>query len=156
MNGAAAAAAALLILASPTPAAASACPEDEIAFSTPDGDAVFSAEIADDEESRARGLMFRESMDADHGMLFVYPKADRVAFWMKNTPLPLDIIFLNRQGVVCSIAANTTPFSLDHIPSRCAAQTVFEVNAGQAAATGVAVGSVARHPAIAAPLRACE
>ncbi|MEO1614048.1 MAG: DUF192 domain-containing protein [Pseudomonadota bacterium] len=89
-------------------------------------------------------------------MVFVYPTARQVAFWMKNTPLPLDIIFLNRQGVVCSVAADTTPFSLDHIQSNCAAQTVFEVNAGVAAATGVAVGSVALHPAIAAPLRPCE
>ena len=132
------------------------CASDEILFRTQAGDVGFSAEVVDDEAGRAQGLMHRESMAANHGMLFVYPSAREVVFWMKNTPLPLDIIFLSRTGVVCGIAAETTPFSLEHIPSGCAAQTVFEVNAGQAAATGVTVGAVARHPAIEAPLWTCE
>lgn len=146
----------LLTISIPDEAGAATCSPDQVTFRVADGDVTFSAEVVDTEETRAQGLMFRETMAADHGMLFVYETARPVAFWMKNTPLPLDIIFLNQRGVVCSIAANTTPFSLDQIPSECAAQTVFEVNAGQAAAVGVTVGAVARHPAIAAPLWACE
>lgn len=136
---------------------AGACRPDLIEFRTStDEVAAFSAEIAADEPTRAQGLMYREEMAADHGMLFVYPSARQVSFWMKNTPLPLDIVFLNKRGIVCAIAADTTPYSEETLPSRCAAQTVFEVNAGQAAATGVTVGAVARHPAILDPLWACE
>lgn len=150
------AAAVAFFLSTATWAAADGCAADRIVFRGADGDAAFTAEVADTEDTRARGLMHRESMAPDHGMLFVYPSARQVAFWMKNTPLPLDIIFLNKRGVVCGIAADTTPFSLDHIPSGCAAQTVFEVNAGQAAQSGVTIGAVARHPAIQAPLWRCE
>lgn len=100
--------------------------------------------------------MFRESMADDAGMLFVYPEAHQMAFWMKNTPMSLDIIFLNKHGVVCSIAEATTPYSTDIIPSGCAAQTVLEVKAGIAAASGVKRGAVARHPAIVEPSWACE
>lgn len=132
------------------------CAPDRIEISTADGPATFAVEVVDTVETRSRGLMFRETLGADEGMLFVYDRAEQVAFWMKNTPLPLDIIFLNRRGVVCSIAANTTPFSLDPIPSACAAQTVLEVNAGRAAARGVAVGAAARHPRIAQPVWPCE
>ena len=136
-------------------AADEACAPDRIDFRSEETSAAFSIEVVDTEETRARGLMHREEMRADHGMLFVYPDAGERAFWMKNTPLPLDIVFLNARGVVCSIAASTTPFSLDIIPSGCAAQTVLEVNAGVAAAVGLGLGAVARHPAIARPLRPC-
>ena len=135
---------------------AAACTADAVVFRTSAGDVSFSAEVADDEATRAQGLMWREEMAADHGMLFVYPTARPVTFWMKNTPLPLDIIFVNGRGVVCGIAKDTTPFSEDFIPSRCAAQTVFEVNAGEAEAQGVSVGAVMRHPAVRDPLWSCE
>ena len=135
---------------------APACAPDRVTFKGAAGVVTFSAEVADDEESRARGLMRRTDLPRDHGMLFVYPSARQVAFWMKDTPLPLDIIFINRRGGVCGVARDTTPFSLEHIPSGCAAQTVFEVNAGVADEVGVTVGAVARHPAILAPLWPCE
>ncbi|MEM8754415.1 MAG: DUF192 domain-containing protein [Pseudomonadota bacterium] len=134
---------------------AEACDAGRVEFVTGEGAASFAVEVVDTAETRARGLMFRESMPADHGMLFVYPSAQKTAFWMKNTPLPLDIVFMNRRGVVCSIARDTTPFSLDPIPSGCAAQTVLEVNAGQAAAQGVSVGTAMRHPAIEDPAWPC-
>lgn len=120
------------------------------------GDVVFDIEIADTAAARARGLMYREEMARDAGMLFVYPAAAQIAFWMKNTPLSLDIIFFNRRGQICNIAEATTPFSTDTIPSGCAAQTVLEVNAGEAAARGLKRGAVARHPAIADPVWPCE
>lgn len=146
---------ALLLFLSASPAAAT-CAPDRIDFQTSGGVAAFAVEVVDDEQSRARGLMFREEMADDAGMLFVYPSAREVAFWMKNTPLSLDIVFLNRRGVICSIAEATTPHSLETIPSRCAAQTVLEVKAGIAAAAGLKRGAPARHPAIEAPVWACE
>lgn len=100
--------------------------------------------------------MFREEMPLNRGMVFVYRERAQLSFWMKNTPLPLDIIYMNHRGVICSIAAGTTPFSTDPIPSRCAAQTVLEVNAGQAKAQGVVVGAPARHPAVKDPVWPCE
>ena len=132
------------------------CAPDRIDIRADDGVATFSVEIAADAASRSRGLMEREAMPRDHGMLFVYPSARPVAFWMKNTPLPLDIIYLNRRGVVCSIAAHTTPFSLKPIPSGCAAQTVLELNAGEAKAAGIRVGAPVRHPAVVRPAWKCE
>lgn len=146
----------LLGLLAASPAADAACSPDRIEFQTEAGVVAFGVEVVDTPESRARGLMFRTEMAADRGMFFVFDRAAQRAFWMKDTPLPLDILFLNRRGVVCSIAVATTPYSLDQIPSRCAAQTVLEVNAGVAAATGVKVGAPARHPAIEAPAWACD
>ena len=147
------AAAALLISAA---AAEAACAPDKVDIRTSGGAATFQVEVVDTPETRAQGLMFRESMALDAGMLFVYPEPAQAAFWMKNTPLPLDIIFINARGMICNIAADTTPYSLDHIPSQCAAQTVLEVNAGQAEAQGLKVGAPVRHPAVKAPVWACE
>ena len=75
---------------------------------------------------------------------------------MKNTPLPLDIIYINERGIVCSIAADTTPYSEEALPSGCAAQTVLELNAGEAQAAGIRVGAPVRHPAVARPAWKCE
>lgn len=133
-----------------------ACVDDAIEIRTDAGVATYSIEIADDAAERAQGLMFRESMPRDHGMYFVYPTGRQVAFWMKNTPLPLDIIYINERGVICSIAADTTPYSEEALPSNCAAQTVLELNAGEAKAAGIRVGAPVRHPAVARPAWRCE
>lgn len=105
----------------------------------------FTVEIADDPIERARGLMFREEMARDHGMLFDFAGEDHRAFWMMNTPLPLDIIFIRGDGTVDSIAADTTPFSTDSIPSDGPARFVLEVNAGVAADIGLAPGDHLLH-----------
>ncbi|MGB0412621.1 MAG: DUF192 domain-containing protein [Pikeienuella sp.] len=131
------------------------CRPDRIDFQTESGVHSYRIEVVDTYETRAQGLMHRTDLAADQGMLFVYQRAGQVAFWMKDTPLPLDIIFINSRGIVCSIAAHTTPFSLENIPSRCAAQTVLEVNAGQAAVDGIRVGAPARHEAISKPVWGC-
>lgn len=146
-----------VFLASASAAAAEgACAPDRIEIRTDDGVVSYAVEVADDEAERARGLMFRERMAPDAGMIFVYPTAQPLAFWMKNTPLPLDIVFISRRGVVCSIAEETTPFSEAAIPSGCAAQIALEVNAGQAAEQGIRRGAAVRHPAILDPVWACE
>ena len=133
-----------------------ACTYEQIDIRTGAGVSTYSIEIADDAAERAQGLMFRETMPRDHGMYFVYPTGRPVAFWMKNTPLPLDIIYINERGIVCSIAADTTPFSEEALPSGCAAQTVLELNGGEAKAAGIRVGAPVRHPAVARPAWKCE
>jgi len=107
----------------------------------------FTVEIADDPEERARGLMHRRMLARDAGMLFVFDPPRETAFWMKDTPLPLDILFADESGAIISIARQTTPFSLRDIPSGGVVRGVLEINGGLSDELGVAVGDHLRHPA---------
>ncbi len=98
-----------------------------------------SAEIADSDAERTQGLMHRETLAASAGMLFVFDDEDMRFFWMKNTPLSLDIIFISADKKIVSIAENTTPFSEAPISSEFPAKFVLEVNAGFSATQGLAV-----------------
>jgi len=100
----------------------------------------FTVEIADTVAARSRGLMFRDSMAPDHGMLFDFGTDQDVAFWMKNTILSLDMVFIRGDGTVVSIAPATTPFSLEPVPSAAPARFVLEVIAGTAARIGLKPG----------------
>lgn len=100
----------------------------------------FTVEVAVTAPERSRGLMFREDMAADHGMLFIFETEGDRYFWMKNTPLPLDIIYIDAAGKIVSIAADTTPFSEQTIPSGAPAKYVLELNAGTSAERGIGVG----------------
>lgn len=106
----------------------------------------FEVEVADDFEERARGLMFRDGLPADHGMLFVYDQEQPLAFWMKNTRIPLDILFFDRERRLVSVRKRVPPCSLgDRCPSypgHKPAMYVLELNAGRAEALGVAPGDV--------------
>ena len=84
---------------------------EKLSIMTSDGTVSFSVELALTPEDRASGLMFRRSMAADHGMLFRFERSRPVMMWMKNTPLPLDMLFIDDAGVVIRIAENTTPYS---------------------------------------------
>ena len=106
----------------------------------------FQVEIARDEASRARGLMDRRFMPADHGMLFEFDREAPEAFWMKDTYIPLDMIFISRAGVVTNIAANAEPLSERAIPSGPPCMAVLELNGGAAARIGLKVGDRVRHP----------
>lgn len=106
----------------------------------------FRVEIADDEAERQHGLMNRPKMDRDRGMLFEFPSEQIRSFWMKNTYIPLDIIYIARDGRIVSIAANTTPFSEAPIPSEGPANGVLEINGGLAAELGIRPGDTVRHP----------
>ena len=117
-----------------------ALPSGQLAVRTSGETYLFSVEIADDPIERARGLMFREEMAADAGMLFIFAREDERAFWMQNTILPLDIIYADADGVVVSIAKDTTPYSTATIPSDGPAQFVLELNAGVSDAIGLAPG----------------
>ncbi len=106
----------------------------------------FQVEIAKDEASRARGLMDRRYMPADHGMLFEFEREAPEAFWMKDTYIPLDMIFISRSGIVTHIVANAEPLSERSIPSGPPCMAVLELNGGAAARIGLKVGDRVRHP----------
>ena len=100
----------------------------------------FRVELADTPEAQARGLMFRDRLGDDEGMIFPSKAPEPRSFWMKNTPLSLDIIFIGADGRISNIAANTEPYSLESIPSEGFASAVLELRAGRAAQLGIAPG----------------
>ena len=103
----------------------------------------FQGEIADTSEKQALGMMFRDSMPADHGMLFIFPAEAPRSFWMKNTRIPLDIMYFDKDLKLVSISANTPPCRVSRCPSYpsvAPAKYVLELNAGTASELGVAVG----------------
>jgi len=97
-------------------------------------------EIVKDETAIQQGLMYRKSMDENKGMLFVMPQMGPQSFWMKNTYIPLDIIFINRNRQIVTIQKNTTPFSEKSLPSSQNAQFIIEVNAGYCDKYGIKKG----------------
>lgn len=146
-RGAAALAAALLLGSAPAGRA------QDCAFGSADlrqGASVlrFQVEVADEEAERARGLMFREAMPRFDGMLFVYDRPEPVAFWMKNTLIPLDMLFFDASGRLVSVHENAVPGDLTPIAGGEAIQYVLEINGGGARRLGIAPGAELRHPAI--------
>ncbi len=103
----------------------------------------FRVEIALTPAAQQKGLMFREQMDEDYGMLFVFPgkEADR-AFWMKNTLIPLDMVFIRKDGVIHHIHENAIPKDLTSVPSNGPVMAVLELNGGTAAKMGLKPGDV--------------
>jgi len=97
-------------------------------------------EIVDDEYGITRGLMFRKQMEENRGMLFIFPDVSMRSFWMRNTIIPLDIIFVAEDYRIVTIRENTKPFSEKSIPSSAPAKYVLEVNAGLADTYGLQVG----------------
>ena len=112
------------------------------------GQAHFNVEIADDPVEQAKGLMFREKLPASSGMLFIYDKPRHASFWMKNTLIPLDMLFLDYKGRVLKIKHNARPRDLTPIDGGADVSLVLEINAGLAKAMGITVGSALRHPSI--------
>lgn len=111
-----------------------------LSIRTSDATHAFIVEVAESGAEQAQGLMFRTRLAPDKGMIFPFPE-DRVAsFWMKNTVIPLDIIFIRRDGTIESIAANTIPYSLAPVRSNEPIATVLEIAAGRAAELGIGPG----------------
>jgi uncharacterized protein len=106
----------------------------------------FHVEIAKDDASRAQGLMNRRFLPADRGMLFEFDREAPVSFWMKNTYIPLDMIFISRAGVVTNIVEKAEPLSERVIPSGPPCLGVLELNGGAAASIGLKVGDRVRYP----------
>ncbi len=101
----------------------------------------FRVEVARTAEEQARGLMFRRAMGADEGMLFPFDPPRQASFWMKNTVIPLDIVFIGPDRRVLNISANAEPYSLDPRPSAGVVSAVLELNGGRAAQLGIAPGA---------------
>ncbi|MCT8160784.1 DUF192 domain-containing protein [Pseudoruegeria sp. SHC-113] len=138
----------LVLAAVAGPAMAEACRADLLELRGDFGTGRFTVEVVDTPESRAQGLMFRESMASGAGMLFVYEKPQSVAFWMKNTLIPLDMIFAAADGTVRHVHSNAVPGDLTAIPGGKDIQFVLEINGGLAKAIGIAPGAELRHPSI--------
>jgi uncharacterized membrane protein (UPF0127 family) len=128
----------LVVAALAAPGAASDL--ERLQIVTASGTHEFQVEIANDDASRERGLMYRRYMPADRGMLFEFEHEAPVSFWMKNTYIPLDLIFISRGGVVKNFVANAEPLSERVIPSGPPCAAVLELNGGAAAAIGLKVG----------------
>ena len=120
-------------------------PVEPLAIETAAGKRLFRVEVARTEQQRAIGLMWREQMDPDKGMLFDFETERHVVMWMKNTPLSLDMLFIALDGRIATIANYTKPYSTDRIPSGVQVGAVLELVAGSAQRLGIAPGDQVRH-----------
>jgi len=121
-------------------------PLEALTVVTSTGEHRFMVEIADEEHERQRGLMEREPLADDRGMLFQFPDVAERGFWMRNTPSSLDIIYIDPHGRIVSIAKRATPNSDALIPSNGPASGVLELRAGRADEIGAKAGDRVRHP----------
>lgn len=119
---------------------------EQLVINTSRGNVTFDIEVARSDSEKSRGLMFRRQLAQGHGMLFVYERSDIVTMWMRNTYIPLDMIFIDQHGVVRHIARQTQPLSDAHISSGEPVTAVLEIGGGEAARLGVEIGDMVRHP----------
>jgi uncharacterized protein len=127
-------------------------PRDSLQIATPDARVhTFKIWIADSDARRARGLMFVRDLAADEGMLFIYPQPQPISMWMKNTYIPLDMVFVDARGRVESVAANTTPESLATVSSKGEVLAVVELRAGTAARLNIRPGARVMHEVFETP-----
>lgn len=126
--------------------AAAACAPGAVELRGDWGMARFSVEVADDPQERAVGLMNRPAMPAGHGMLFLYEAPEHVYFWMRNTLIPLDMIFIGPDGVVRRVHRMAVPLDETAIDGGDGVLAVLEINGGLARDLGIVAGSELRHP----------
>ncbi len=135
-----------LCLAASAQAAWAACSLDRVSLRGDWGTAEFTVELAETPQARGVGLMNRDHLDRNAGMLFIFDPPQRVSFWMRNTRIPLDMLFIDRQGVVRRIHENAIPFDETSIPGGRNVYGVLEVNGGLTEVFGFDVGTQVRHP----------
>jgi uncharacterized membrane protein (UPF0127 family) len=126
--------------------ATAACATDRVDLRGPWGSVRFTVEVAVTPEEQARGLMFRESMPRMAGMLFVYQRERELGFWMRNTLIPLDMIFADAAGRVVRVHENAVPLDETVIRSGAPALAVLEINGGLSAQLGIGPGDELRSP----------
>ena len=137
-----------LIAALTLPAALAAqeeCAEDTASIRGAFGTARFDIAVADTNQERAKGLMFVEQMATMQGMLFVYERPQRVSFWMRNTLIPLDMIFVDANGVIANIHSMAQPLDETPIFGGTDIQYVLEINGGLSDRLGLQVGDEMQH-----------
>ena len=125
--------------------------EDQLTLHTATGDYKFNVEVVDTPESRAQGLMFRTELAKDAGMLFDFQDEREVSFWMQNTFIPLDMIFVGTDGVVDTIHVNARPHDTTSIPSNVPVQFVLEMPGGRSVEIGLKPGDTMEHDRVIAP-----
>lgn len=139
---------ALISLLASTGAVFAECSEDVVSIRGDFGTVNFNVEIADDAQERAIGLMNRSELDARAGMLFIYERPQPVAFWMRNTLIPLDMLFINPDGEIAYIHENAIPLDETPISGGDNRLAVLEINGGLSRKYGISVGDELRHPAL--------
>jgi hypothetical protein len=133
-----------VLLVSPATAAPPRLATETIVIDTAKGPRSFKVEVAADDVSRERGLMHRTHLAPGAGMLFDFQKNVMTAFWMKDTPLPLDILFVRADGTISTIAANAVPLSTAEIISAEPIRAALEINGGMSRKLGIAPGDHVR------------
>ena len=131
-----------LLLGLPMLQGVTACrAEPRVTIATQQGRTIaFNVEIADSPAKRELGLQYRRDLASDHGMIFLFPSQSEQTFWMKNTPIPLDMIFISRELKIVGIVEQATPFSLDPRSVGAPSQYVLEINGGLAKRNGIRPG----------------
>ena len=127
---------------------AAECSPDTVSLRGEWGRAEFSVEIADTPQRRARGLQGREHLPSAAGMLFLYESAGPASFWMKGTPIHLDMLFISEDGTVSHIHRNAVPYDTTPIRADGAIAAVLEINGGLSEQFGISEGTEIRHPAL--------
>lgn len=129
-------------------AAEAACSADAVDLRWDGGAAHFNVEIADTPDTRAQGLMHRETLPRSAGMLFVYDRPTSASFWMRNTLIPLDILFFDDSGTLTVAQTNARPLDETPLPGGDGVKLVLEINGGLARRIGLGPGAQIRHPAL--------
>lgn len=125
-------------------------PTERLSIETASGRTIdFDVEVARSEKEKAKGLMFRTKLADSEGMLFPYGREMEITMWMRNTYIPLDMLFIKPDGTIHRIAAQTAPFSEDIIASEGMVSAVLEIAGGAAERLGISQGDLVRHGAFA-------
>lgn len=128
-------------------AAVARCAPDEVSLRGEFGKVQFQVELADDPKEREVGLMNRETLPRSAGMLFLYSRPQELVFWMRNTLIPLDMIFVDPNGRIGAIHENAIPLDETPISGGEGRIAVLEINGGLSRTLGISVGDQLRHPA---------
>ena len=128
--------------------AAPSLPTSELVVTTDAAEHTFAVEVVDTAEERSRGLMYRRELGADAGMLFDFKTEIPASFWMKNTYIPLDMLFIRADGEIESIAERTTPLSERSVESKGPVRYVLEINGGRSDELGITAGDRVSGPAL--------
>ena len=125
--------------------------EGKLVLHSSTGDYTFNVEVVDTPESRAQGLMYVQELADDAGMLFDFKEEREVSFWMRNTFIPLDMIFVGADGVVRNIHVNARPHDVTGIPSEGPVQFVLEIPGGRSVEIGLQPGDTMEHDLVGKP-----
>lgn len=140
---------AVLVVTLPLAACSSVAQDDtRLSIQSADGTHQFTVEVVDTPESRAQGLMYVQELGDDEGMLFDFKEERPVSFWMRNTFIPLDMLFIEADGTVLNIHVNARPHDITSIPSAGPVQFVLEIPGGRSTELGIAAGDQVEHPRI--------